>query len=132
MGGCCRVSLMGAQVSCGMEVMLDGDNTRKRGGSRESMATSSPTCRDDGEPVEGKVGRMRRPLISILAIDPIQALLHKEMERGDLHRLHGRAACIRTSLYVDDVVCYFLRQLKRIVTPFPTSFKFLVKSPGLL
>ena len=54
-----------------VEVMLDGDNTRKRGGSRVSMAESSPTSRDDGETVEGREGRTRRPLLSILAIDPL-------------------------------------------------------------
>jgi hypothetical protein len=46
------------------------------------------------------------PLLFVLAIDPLQAILDKSTENGDLHRLWGRATTLRTSLYANDAVIF--------------------------
>lgn len=45
-------------------------------------------------------------LLFVLAIDPLQNLLDLATQRGNLHRLRGRGACIRTSLYADDAAIF--------------------------
>jgi hypothetical protein len=42
------------------------------------------------------------PLLFVLAIDPLHHIPRKATEQGNLHKLHGRAPTVHTSLYVDD------------------------------
>jgi hypothetical protein len=64
------------------------------------------------------------PLLFVLTIDPLQAILSKATENGDIHRFRGRATCMRTSLYADDVVIFMapikedIEALSRILSDF--------------
>jgi hypothetical protein len=64
------------------------------------------------------------PLLFVLAIDPLQAILTKATDNGDLHRLRGRATTMRTSLYADDAVIFMvpkredMEMLSRILKDF--------------
>ena len=63
-----------------------------------------------GDPT--KLGRGLRqeeplsPLLFDLAIDLLQQCLDKATTQGNLHRLRGRGAHIRTSLFADDVAIF--------------------------
>jgi hypothetical protein len=46
------------------------------------------------------------PLLFILAIDPLQRLLQLATEKGLLHKLSGRDARFRVSMYEDDTVIF--------------------------
>jgi mannosylglycoprotein endo-beta-mannosidase len=46
------------------------------------------------------------PLLFVLAIDPISQILEEATRLGLLHKLHGRGAILRTSLYADDAVVF--------------------------
>jgi hypothetical protein len=46
------------------------------------------------------------PLLFILAIDPITQILEEATHLGILHKLRGRGAILRTSLYADDAAVF--------------------------
>ena len=56
------------------------------------------------------------PLLFVLAIDLLQRLLDMATDWGQLHRLRGRGATIRTSLYADDVAIFVASQKEDIDT----------------
>jgi hypothetical protein len=53
-----------------------------------------------------------RPLLFILAIDPLTRLLQTATDRGLLSKLNGRAARFRTSMYADDAVIFLKPTIK--------------------
>jgi hypothetical protein len=46
------------------------------------------------------------PMLFILAMDPLQRLLHVATEKGVLHPISPRARGIKTSLYADDAAIF--------------------------
>jgi hypothetical protein len=51
------------------------------------------------------------PLLFVIAIDPLQRILEVATREGLFHKIHGRGAVLRTSLYADDTVV-FMKPIK--------------------
>ena len=71
-----------------------------------------------GEPIKHGQGLRQgdpvSPLLFVIAIDPLQRILEVATRKGLLHKIRGRGAMMRTSLYADDAAV-FLAPIKRDV-----------------
>ena len=70
------------------------------------------------------------PLLFVIAIDPLQKILDVATRRGLLHRIRGRGAMLRTSLYADDAAV-FLAPIKKDVDNLASILKGFGEVTGL-
>ena len=70
------------------------------------------------------------PLLFVIAIDPLQKILDVATRRGLLHRIRGRGAMLRTSLYADDAAV-FLALIKKDVDNLASTLKGFGEVTGL-
>ena len=70
------------------------------------------------------------PLLFVIAIDPLQQILDLATRRGLLHKLRGRRAILRTSLYADDAAV-FMAPIKEDIDNFAQILNYFGKVTGL-
>ena len=70
------------------------------------------------------------PLLFVITIDPLQRILEVATRKGLLHKIRGRGAMMRTSLYADDAAV-FLAPIKRDVDNLANILRGLGEVTGL-
>lgn len=87
-----------------------------------------------GEPITHGCGLRQgdplSPFLFVLAIDPLQKLLEVATRKGLLHKIRGRGAALRTSLYADDAVV-FLAPIKSDVDNLSNILRLFGNVTGL-
>lgn len=70
------------------------------------------------------------PLLFVIAIDPLQKILQLAMSKGLLHKIRGRDALVRTSLYADDATV-FMAPIKKDIDNLFDILKYFGQVMGL-